>query len=168
MMFNTEPRWVVIGNSGSGKSTLAERLGGAFRLPIHDLDDVHWAADGRKRPETEAMAQVAKITGGDTWIIEGVYGWLAEIALARATSLVWLDLPWAECREGLLARGLRRGMTAEDQKALLGWAEGYWTRTTSSSFKGHEQLYDLYEGDKTLLRSRADIFALGVTGVRGT
>jgi len=29
------------------------------------------------------------------WIIEGVYGWLAEVALPRATALIWLDLPWS-------------------------------------------------------------------------
>jgi hypothetical protein len=36
---------------------------------------------------------VADATAESKWIIEGVYGWLAELALPRATSLIWLDLP---------------------------------------------------------------------------
>ena len=150
-------RWVVTGNSGSGKSALAAAIGDALRLPTYDLDVVHWHLDGRKRAEAQAKVRVAEIAAGTTWVIEGVYGWLADIALVRATTLVWLDLPWAECRDGLLARGLRRGMTANDQDALLAWAEAYWTRTTPSSFAGHERLFRTFEGSKAHLRARAEI-----------
>ncbi|WP_053220878.1 hypothetical protein [Methylobacterium indicum] len=80
--------------------------------------------------------------------MEGVYGWLAEVALVRATLLIWLDLSWDECRNGLLARGLRRGMTLNDQKDLLAWAEDYWVRTTSSSVTGHERLYRAFMATK--------------------
>ena len=41
---------------------------------------------------------------------EGVYGWLAEVAVPRATALIWLDIPWDVCREGCwrtLARHLK-------------------------------------------------------------
>ncbi len=86
-------RWVVIGNSGSGKSTLAECLGTALSVPVHDLDLVHWHPDGVKRDEDEARERVAGIAASDAWIIEGVYGWLSQVALARATLLIWLDLP---------------------------------------------------------------------------
>lgn len=155
-------RWVVIGNSGSGKSTLAERLGWSHRLPVHDLDLVHWHPDGRKVDEAEARARVAEISAGDAWIIEGVYGWLAEVALGRATVLVWLDIAWDECRAGLLARGLRRGMTLSDQDALLAWAGDYWVRTTSSSATGHERLYRAFTGDKAVLRTRDDATAFSL------
>lgn len=152
-------RWIVIGNSGSGKSTLAERVGAALRLPVHDLDLVHWYSDGRKRDEADAKVRVASIAAGDGWIIEGVYGWLAEVALPRADALVWLDLSWDDCRAGLLARGLRRGMKPSDQDALLAWAQDYWTRTTPSSFVGHERLYRVFGGSKAHLRARDEIAA---------
>ncbi len=147
-------RWIVIGNSGSGKSTLAEHVGASLRLPVHDLDLIHWHADGRKRDEADAKVRVTKIAAEDGWVIEGVYGWLAEVALPRAGALIWLDLPWNDCREGLLARGLQRGMTPSDQDALLIWAQNYWTRATPSSFKGHERLYRMFEGNKVHLRTR--------------
>ncbi|MGX7706009.1 AAA family ATPase [Methylobacterium sp. Gmos1] len=152
-------RWVIVGNSGSGKSTLATRLGRILHRPVHDLDLVHWHPDGAKRDEADARARVAGIAATDAWIVEGVYGWLAEVALPRATRLIWLDLPWEACRAGLLARGLRRGMTAGDQDDLLAWAQGYWTRTTSSSFAGHERLCRAFKGETARLRSRGDVAA---------
>ncbi|GJD61976.1 hypothetical protein [Methylobacterium frigidaeris] len=152
-------RWVIIGNSGSGKSTLAERLGQTLQRPVYDLDLVHWHPDGRKRDEADAKARVAAIAASDAWIIEGVYGWLAEVALVRATRLIWLDIPWDECRAGLLARGLRRGMTPSDQSDLLAWALEYWTRATSSSFMGHERLYLAFTGERAHLRARGDVAA---------
>lgn len=152
-------RWLVIGNSGSGKSTLAAELGRVLHLPVHDLDLVHWHWDGRKRDGAEAGARVAEIAVADVWVIEGVYGWLADVALSRARALVWLDLPWDACRSGLLARGLRRGMTPGDQDALLAWAEGYWRRTTPSSFSGHGRIFGSFAGEKTRLGTRAEAAA---------
>ena len=106
---------------------------------------------------------MADVAAGAAWVIEGVYGWLADVALALATALVWLDLPWAECRGGLLRRGLRRGMTPSDQDALLAWASAYWTRDTPSSFAGHARLYHAFGGDKTRLRTRAEISAFSAS-----
>lgn len=157
MLLSPATRWVIIGNSGSGKSTLANLLGEGLNLPVFDLDLVHWHPDGCKRDETDAKARVAEIAAGDGWVIEGVYGWLADVALGLATMLVWLDLPWSACRDGLLARGLRRGMTLSDQDALLAWAQEYWTRTTPSSFNGHERLYRAFVGNKALLRTHEEI-----------
>ena len=168
MVPDPEPRWIVIGNSGSGKSTLARHVGATLGLPVHDLDFVHWDADGRKRDEVDAKARVARVAAGDVWVIEGVYGWLAEVALPRAGTLIWLDLLWPECRWGLLARGLRRGMTQGDQDALLAWAQDYWTRTTPSSFAGHQRLYRMFEGSKAHLRTRDETaaFAMRQSDVR--
>lgn len=159
MVTDPASRRMVMGNSGSGKSALAARIGTSPHLPIHDLDLVHWHADGRRRAGAEARARVAEIAAENAWVIEGVYGWLAKVALMRATTLVWLDLPWAECRAGLLARGLRRGMTPNDREALLAWAEACWTRDTPSSFTGHGQLYRRFEGSKAHLRTRAEVVA---------
>ena len=159
MISDPASRWVIIGNSGTGKSTLAEHVGMALHLPIYDLDLIHWHQGGRKRDEAEAKASVADIARTGAWVIEGVYGWLTGVALPQADALIWLDLPWDECRSGLLARGLRRGMTPDDQDALLVWAQGYWTRTTSSSFVGHELLYREFTRPKAHLRTREEVAA---------
>jgi hypothetical protein len=159
MVSNATSRWLIIGNSGSGKSTLAERVGAALHLPIFDLDLIHWHLDGCKRDEADAKVRVAGIASADGWIVEGVYGWLAQVALARATTLIWLDLPWDDCRDGLLDRGLRRGMTPSDQDALLAWAKEYWTRTSPSSSMGHGRLYRAFQGDKAHLHTRDEVAA---------
>jgi len=72
-------------------------------------------------------------------------------------ALVWLDLPWNLCREGLLARGQQHGGTAADFAELLKWAEAYWERQTSSSFTGHARLFDDFPGFKERLRDRDQI-----------
>ena len=153
-------RIVIIGNSGSGKSTLAQRIADRSGLPALDLDLIHWEGEGygRKRDEGVARALAAEAAGGRRWIIEGVYGWLASAALPRAESLIWLDLPWSECREGLLGRGMRRGARDDDFAALLAWAEDYWNRTTSSSFTGHRHLFEAFEPLKYRLCNRAEVF----------
>ncbi len=97
----------------------------------------------------------------EAWIIEGVYGWLAEVALPRTTDLVWLDLPWAVCREALMAREVSTSRP-EDRQELLTWAEAYWDRDTSSSFAGHERIFENFAGRKSRMRSRNE--AYGVIG----
>jgi adenylate kinase family enzyme len=152
-------RVVVIGNSGSGKSTFAASLAALTKAPIIDLDILHWedGKRGAKRDEESAKRMVIDAAAMPRWIIEGVYGWLAEPIMTRATALVWLDLPWDVCREGLLGRGQSRGATATDFAELLTWAEAYWDRQTPSSFAGHGRLFDAFAGCKVRLRDRQDI-----------
>lgn len=162
------PRTLIIGNSGSGKSTLGVRLNSFTSIPIVDLDLLHWEDHGygRKRDEDAARTMLKKIASQETWIIEGVYGWLAAVAIPRTTSLIWLDLPWLLCQAGLVARGPRRGATLQDVAELTDWAEQYWKRTTSSSFAGHAHIYETFSGPKFRLQSHAEIDALlrDVTG----
>jgi adenylate kinase family enzyme len=158
----TEPlteRMVVIGNSGSGKSTLAEAVAGLAHIPAIDLDLLHWeeGSYGLKRNEDIARKLVLDISDQPRWIIEGVFAWLAEVALSRATALIWLDFPWGACRAGLLARGLRWGATRHDTAELMKWAEAYWTRQTSSSFAGHSKMFNDFSGTKLRLESREQV-----------
>ena len=151
-------RTLVIGNSGSGKSRLAERLGALIDAPVFDLDLIHWVDDGfgAKQEEEVARQKVANLTAAERWVIEGVYGWLAEVAIPRATALIWLDIPWEVCREGLLARGQRRGGTEVDFSELLKWAEAYWDRQTPTSFAGHQRLFEGFSAAKFRIRARKE------------
>jgi adenylate kinase family enzyme len=151
-------RTLVIGNSGSGKSSLAEQIGAQIHAPIFDLDLIHWKDDGfgAKQDEDVARQKVADLAATERWVIEGVYGWLAEVAVPRATALIWLDVPWDVCQEGLLARGQRRGGTEADFAELLKWAEAYWLRQTPTSFKGHQLLFEAFSAAKLRIRSRME------------
>jgi hypothetical protein len=115
-------RTVIIGNSGSGKSVFAERLAALNHVPVIDLDLLHWLDDGYRirREEEVAKCLVRDAAAAPRWIIEGVYGWLAEIALPRASALVWLDLPWSVGRESLI---LTRSATGRETSRLRGPSE---------------------------------------------
>ena len=152
-------RTLVIGNSGSGKSSLAEGLGALVHVPVFDLDLIHWKGDGygAKQVEDVARQRVADLAATQRWVIEGVYGWLAEVAVPRATALVWLDVSWDVCREGLIARGQRHDGTAADFAELLKWAEAYWDRQTPTSFKGHQRLFEAFSAAKLFGAERKPI-----------
>jgi hypothetical protein len=151
-------RTIIIGNSGSGKSTLAAWLAEQARCDHVDLDQVYWADQRllRKRVAPAARAMVAKIASGESWVIEGVFGWLVDEAVARATTLVWLDPPWSDCKAGLEARGPAASPSEAEYQALLLWAGQYWGRSTSSSHAGHRKIYEAFAGDKVVLRGRQD------------
>ena len=155
-------RILIIGNSGAGKSVLGEKLAAVLSIPLIDLDRLHWedTAYARKRDPGVARQMVAAAAAGEAWIIEGVYGWLAEVAMPRATDLVWLDFPWTVCREGLMARKASTSRPAEDRQELLAWAEAYWDRDTSSSFAGHGRIFDNFVGRKFRINSRDEVDVL--------
>jgi adenylate kinase family enzyme len=154
-------RVVIVGNSGSGKTTLARQLARHSGAPVTDLDRVHWQGEVLvQRDQQAAIAMVADLAAGPRWIIEGVYGWLAAVALPCATALIWLDLPWTDCREGLDQRGRWDGASDEEHTAFLDWAEAYWQRSTPTSFAGHLAMFETFAGVKFRLRSRQEVTAL--------
>jgi adenylate kinase family enzyme len=149
---------VIIGNSGSGKSTLAQALAQRSGAPALDLDRIHWQDKvGVQREESAATAMVVEAAGQPRWIIEGVYGWLAAAALPFATSLIWLDLPWTVCAEGLARRGPWKGAPAGEYEDFLRWAADYWQRRTPTSFTGHLALFEAFSGMKFRFGQRSDV-----------
>src|SRR5260221_5611841 len=150
MFESLSQRTVIIGNSGAGKSALAESLAALILVPVIDLDLLNWEGDsyGRKRDEDAARRMTLEVSAQPLWIIEGVYGWLAEVALPRATALIWLDFPWSLCRAGLLARSPRRGPTDQETVELLKWVESYWNRPMSSSLPGYSPTLSNYPCSK--------------------
>ncbi|PZW45071.1 adenylate kinase family enzyme [Humitalea rosea] len=148
-------RCLIIGNSGAGKSWLAARLGG----PVTGLDDIHWEPGGydRARDKDTAIAMVRAAAAAESWVIEGVFGWLAREAMPRATRLVWLDLSVADCLANLHRRGARGA--PESFEALLAWAADYPWREGSSARGGHARLLAECRAETCVLRSRAEVDA---------
>ena len=153
-------RTLSIGNSGSGKSTLAGQIATRAKLQAVNLDTIYWIDQQclTKRGTVAAKAMITERAAGDLWVIEGVYGWLIDTIISRATQLLWLDLPWPECEAGLLARG-PLGVDDAEFQALLAWARDYWVRQTPSSRQGHATIFDAFAGPKRALTSRADVAA---------
>ncbi len=73
-------RVLIIGNSGSGKSWLAMRLAEKIALPVTDLDTLNWEPGGygKARAKEAVLQDALAIARESRWIIEGVYGWIAE------------------------------------------------------------------------------------------
>ncbi len=154
-------RTVIVGNGGSGKSWLAERVADLIDVQAIDLDMIHWLPGGynAKRDPEEARDAVRKLAAADRWVIEGVYGWLVQEALPRATALVHLDIPDEECVENAQARGLRRGGDEASHAALIAWIREYRVRQNANSHVAHAKLFDAFSGPKIRLESRADLAA---------
>ena len=117
----------------------------------------------QKRPKDEIKNEIERKRKDDSWIVEGVFGELAELFLPQAQSLIFLDMDWTICRAGLLARGsesskqLKAVKAEENFKNLLLWAEQYWTRTNLCSRSGHLRLFSNFAGLKFRFTSRAEV-----------
>jgi len=155
-------RIVIIGNSGSGKSFLARRISASRGIPVLHLDELFWVPGGfdEKRPAEIVKAEITAKKKEDEWIVEGVFGELAEQFLDRADYLIWLDLPWTVCREGLMERGSESAKQLDSIKAeesfegLLIWAENYWNRSDPRSHVGHQRIFDGFAGAKDQITDR--------------
>lgn len=122
--------------------------------PVIELDRLSEESGGGTRSPEEVRAEIESIKQRDEWIVEGVSGELARLFFDRTDYLIWLDLPWMTCREGIQSRGYKSGAqsnpakTEESLEERLAWAEGYWQRTDLNSYAGHQELFDQFSGHK--------------------
>lgn len=97
-------RIIILGPCGSGKSTLARRLGARHGLPVFHLDQAFHRPGWRPAPEAEFHAEVERIAALPAWVIDGNYKGVIASRLARADTLIYLDLP----RRVTMPRVIRR------------------------------------------------------------
>lgn len=160
-----ENRILIFGNSGSGKTWLASKLAEGLRLPIIHFDAHFWEPGGfsRKRDKQIVFQEIVDLSQDKNWIMEGVFGELADIALKNATAVIFLDKTWIECKAALLNRGSESAKQLEPEKAeegfkqLLQWAENYWNRSDLRSQSGHQSLFDKAQCQKSVIKSRAEM-----------
>ncbi|MDZ4676824.1 MAG: AAA family ATPase [Oligoflexia bacterium] len=157
-------RTVIIGNSGSGKSHLAQELAELTECDVVHFDEHFWEPGGfnKKRPPDIAQKEIHIISQAGSWIMEGVFGDLAESVLPNATALIFLDKSWCECETALFGRGSESSKQLDQITAkknfneLLIWAKAYWERENSCSQKHHQKLFSEFKGTKLKFMSRAD------------
>ena len=97
-------RVMIIGSSGSGKSTLARRLGAIMRLPVIHIDQFYWSPGWVLRPLADVRADIARLVAEPSWIFDGNNSSSFDLRIARADTLVFLDLPRAVCLSRVLWR----------------------------------------------------------------
>ncbi len=153
---------LIIGNSGSGKTWLGNRLSAVLEIPHFGLDNIFWEPGGHnhKKGEADVTAELREIQKAPSWIVEGVFGHLADQLSAFADTIVYLDLPWDECRNNLLKRGAESSSTPDPINAennlhlLLDWASAYDTRDSKASKKYHCLLFESFRGVQHRIKSR--------------
>lgn len=156
---------IIIGNGGSGKTWLADRLAVHGGAPIVHLDEIVWQPGGfnRKRPQAEVDRLVADSKQTTSWIVEGVFGELAEKYFGKADLLVWLDLDWPTCKERLLFRGseskrhMGREQSEKGLRELIEWASHYYDRNDLRSLAGHRALFERFREQHAHLCSQEEV-----------
>jgi adenylate kinase family enzyme len=156
---------IIIGNAGSGKTWLARRLADGIDTPTVHLDELFWEPGGfdvkRDQEEVDRLIEESKRTA--SWVVEGVFGELAERYFAEAELLIWLDIDWETCKTRLLARGseskrhLGREQSEEGLKRLVDWASHYYDRGDLRSFLGHRALMEKFPGKTLRLTSEEEV-----------
>lgn len=158
-------RILIIGNSGSGKSWLAAQLAERLNIREVNLDTIVWQPGGfnQKRPQHEIDLAIQTLAQDPEWVVEGVFGALAEQLLDAADTLLFLDLDWSVCRDSLMSRGSestkqRDAMAAEDNfHKLLVWASEYGQRASKGSRQFHRELFERCQSDKRRFTTRQEV-----------
>ena len=158
-------RTVIIGNSGSGKTWLSRQLVNELLVSAISLDDIFWEPGGfdLRRPAADVASLIGEHLRQPGWVVEGVFGDLAEPFLEASDELVWLDVPWSVCQARLLERGSesKRHMNREQSAAgldkLLSWAEHYYKRDGPCSRAGHKVLFSKFSSQKHCLSTEQDV-----------
>jgi adenylate kinase family enzyme len=108
-------RVVVLGAGGAGKTRLANELSRRTGLPVVHLDQIFWGPGWTARPADEAQPELAEAVTAERWILDGNFlTRLGSERLARADSVVFLDLPRRTC----LRRALWRLICGEQRADL--------------------------------------------------
>ena len=98
----------VIGASGVGKTSVAGALAEAIGAPHHELDSLHWGLDWTAADVDAFREDVARLTTGDRWVIDGNYSSVRDLILDRADTVVWLRLPRRTTMSRLARRSIAR------------------------------------------------------------
>src|SRR4051794_32877504 len=114
-------RIAVVGCGGAGKTYVGTRLASKYALPLIDADEIVYR-DGALQPEAEWQAELNARADEDAWVIDAMKLSILEHRVARADTVVFLDLPRRSCYLGLLQRRKWRRDIVNPQ--FLGWI---WT-----------------------------------------
>jgi adenylate kinase family enzyme len=145
-------RICVFGPSNSGKSTLAEKLATRLHLKGVHLDQIAHEpnTNWQRTNENDFVSKHDVIISEDNWVIEGNYKLCMPQRLARATSVIWLDMPLSGC----LFRYFKRSFF--NSSARIGGLEGatqefslFLVKYTLINYPQNRKKYKSLLSDKT-------------------
>jgi adenylate kinase family enzyme len=128
-------RIMIIGGAGSGKSTLARQIGERLGLPVIHVDPMYWKPGWVMRAPEETTELALRAIEGEEWIFEGNHTATIPARLARADTLIFLDIGTLRRLWRVLGRVIRNyGQTRPDMAEgcperfdwpFLKWVVGY-------------------------------------------
>jgi adenylate kinase family enzyme len=101
-------RVLVLGNAGAGKSWLASRLGARHCLTVVHLDQLFWKPGWVARePDVFAAAVDKALPVEGAWVADGNYLANLPMRMARADTIVVLDIPTWRCLGRVMVRSVQ-------------------------------------------------------------
>ncbi|NOH72939.1 shikimate kinase [Vibrio pectenicida] len=153
---------LIFGNSGSGKSTLAKSICKSQGLAHLDLDSLAWKATTppeRRSLNTSKMEIDNFIQENDSWVIEGCYTDLLELAESYSNEVIFMNLPIEDCISNAKSRPWEphkyESKQAQDENLgmLIDWISQYTKRDDTFSMSAHQKFYNDYSGKKRTINS---------------
>ena len=100
---------VTASASGNGKTTVGRELARRLGVPFVELDALVHGPNWVETPDDELRRVLEPVLAGDGWVIDGGYRRkIGDLVLARADTVVWLDLPIRVWLPRLVRRTVRR------------------------------------------------------------
>ena len=104
-MYNKDMQKVlIIGSPGAGKSTFALKLSEVIAIPVYHLDNLNWKSDRTVVPRATFEKRLDALLKKEKWIIDGNYQRTMEKRIKVCDTIFFLDIPKADCLEGIRAR----------------------------------------------------------------
>src|SRR4051794_30280430 len=97
---------LILGSGGAGKSTLARRLGEHLQMEVIHLDSYYWKPGWIERPKPEWRQVVARLTEGESWVMDGNYSGTIELRIGACDTVILLDIPRTTCLWRVIKRAV--------------------------------------------------------------
>ena len=122
---------VTASASGNGKTTVGRALAERLGVPFVELDALVHGPGWAEIADEELRHLLEPIVAGDRWVIDGGYrNKIGDLVLARADTVVWLDLPVHVWLPRLVRRTVGRIRRDEPlwNDNRESWRSGFWGR----------------------------------------
>jgi adenylate kinase family enzyme len=165
---------LIFGNSGSGKSTFAKKLRQSDDLAHLDLDTLAWqdTLPPERKPLIESKQELLTfIQSNESWVIDGGYVDLLEMAASYANEIIFLNLPVDDCIANAKNRPWEphKYDSKQEQDAnlemLIGWIADYYKRQDPFSSFAHTVFYNKFLGKKMMFTQNSRAYLEEMTNV---
>lgn len=131
-----------------------------------DLDTLAWlpSSPPKRKPLIESKQELLTfIQSNESWVIDGGYVDLLEMAASYANEIIFLNLPVDDCIANAKNRPWEPhkydSKQAQDAnlEMLIGWIADYYDREDTFSQAAHHTFYEQFPGKKSVFPQHTNI-----------